>query len=274
MQAERELARKLEAVGQLAAGIAHEINTPIQFVGDTIGFLQDAFADLLTLTAAYEELEAGAAPEPLARVRAAAAAADLEYLRERVPGAFERGAEGIARVAAIVRAMRDFAHPTAMAQAPADLVAALRNTLVVASHEYRYVADVETDLHPLPRVLCNVGELNQVFLNLIVNAAHAIASVVEPAGGRGTISIRARHEGSDVVISIADTGCGIPADVAGRVFDPFFTTKDVGGGTGQGLAIARTMVVERHGGALTFESRPGHGTTFHVRLPVGAAQAS
>jgi PAS domain S-box-containing protein len=284
-QAEREtieqelrLSQKLEAVGQLAAGIAHEINTPTQFVGDTVGFLREAFEDMMALHAQVRaEVETGVqdgtvSPELLDRVRDAEETADLEYLRERVPAGFERAEDGVRRVGAIVGAMREFAHPTAD-KAPQDLNAALRNTLVVASSEYKYVAELETDFGDLPPVLCNGGDIKQVFLNLIVNAAHAI----EEAGSgeeeaRGTIRIRTRAAGDHVLISIADTGCGIPADVADRIFDPFFTTKEVGRGTGQGLAIARTLIVERHGGSLTFETASGEGTTFHVRLPIGGGR--
>jgi PAS domain S-box-containing protein len=277
MEGELRLAHRLEAVGQLASGIAHEINTPIQFVGDTFRFLQDAFGDLLSLTAIQSELREAADagtidPMLLKRVHLAEEAADVEYLRERVPGAFERGVHGISRVTTIVRAMRDYAHPPTAERIPTDVAAALRNTLVVATNEYKYVADVETDFDALPSVRGNGGELQQVFLNLIVNAAHAIESVVGESGRRGVITISACQDGDDVLVSIADTGCGIPPEVANRVFDPFFTTKEVGRGTGQGLALARTMVVEGHGGALTFETVLGTGTTFHVRLPIGATE--
>jgi PAS domain S-box-containing protein len=277
MEGELRVSQKLEAVGQLAAGIAHEINTPVQFVGDTMRFLQDAFDDLLELTAAQEHLrqavEAGGGVDPavLARVHAAEHVADLEYLRERVPGAFQRGADGVSRIAAIVRAMRDFAHPPTLEKAPVDVVATLRDTLIVAMNTYKYVAEVTTDFEELPSVMANGGELNQVFLNLVVNAAHAIETVVGQSGGRGAITLSTRRDGEHVRISIGDTGCGIPDDVAARVFDPFFTTKEVGRGTGQGLALARTMVVERHGGTLTFDTEPGRGTTFHVKLPIGEA---
>ena len=154
-----------------------------------------------------------------------------------------------------------------------DVVAVLHDTLIVAMNVYRYVAEVETDFEELPAIMANGGELNQVFLNLVVNAAHAIETAVGDSGERGTIVLRARRDHDDVLVSVSDTGCGIPDDVAARVFDPFFTTKEVGRGTGQGLAIARTMIVERHGGALTFDTEPGRGTTFHVRLPIGEPMA-
>jgi PAS domain S-box-containing protein len=273
LELDLRLGQKLEAVGQLAAGIAHEINTPTQFVGDTVRFLDDAFADVMRLVVAYERLlvaaEAGPVPDELiAAVREAEGLADLEYLRERVPGAFERATDGVQRVATIVRAMREFAHPPMTDKAPFDINQALRSTLVVASNEYKYVADVEMELAELPPVVCDGGDINQVFLNLVVNAAHAIDDVTSD-GERGVICLRTTVDGDHVRISVADTGSGIPSAVAGRIYDPFFTTKDVGRGTGQGLAIARRIVVERHGGTLSFETEQGHGTTFHVRLPVG-----
>jgi len=273
MELELRLSQKLEAVGQLAAGIAHEINTPVQFVGDTVRFLGDAFTDLSGLIEAYGELRertaaSGAEPELLARVAAAEDAADLEYLRERVPAALERARDGIGRVAQIVRAIRDFAHPPTTIKAPVDVNHALATTLIVAANEYKYVAEVDCDYGDVPPIVANAGDLNQVFLNLIVNAAHAIEDTVGSSGERGRITIATQSEGDHVVVSIADTGSGISPDVAGRIFDPFFTTKEVGRGTGQGLAISHTIVNERHGGSLTFRSTVGQGTTFFVSLPI------
>ncbi|MGZ8634456.1 MAG: sensor histidine kinase [Solirubrobacteraceae bacterium] len=273
LELDLRLGQKLEAVGQLAAGIAHEINTPTQFVGDTVRFLDEAFGEVMQLVVAYERLlvaaEAGPVPDELiAAVREAEELADLDYLRERVPGAFERATDGVHRVATIVRAMREFAHPPTTDKVSFDINQALRSTLVVASNEYRYIAEVQTDFAELPPVMCDGGDINQVFLNLVVNAAHAIEDVTAE-GERGTITLRTTAEDDHVHISVSDTGPGIPSAVAGRIYDPFFTTKDVGRGTGQGLAIARRIVVERHGGTLSFETEQGRGTTFHVRLPVG-----
>jgi PAS domain S-box-containing protein len=273
LEAELRLAQKLEAVGELAAGIAHEINTPIQYVSDSLRFLNDAFLDSMNVLDCYEALRAGLeagepAPDLLSRVSDAEEQADLSYLRERLPGAFQRARDGIERVATIVRAMRRFSHPSSDGMSAADLNEALNNTLVVATNVYKYIADVELDLGALPPVICDVGEINQVFLNLIVNAAHAIEAVVGASGERGTIAISSRVEHDEAVIAIRDTGCGIPEEIASRVFDPFFTTKDVGRGSGQGLALARAIVVDRHGGAISFDSARGAGATFTLRLPL------
>jgi PAS domain S-box-containing protein len=271
MELELRLAQKLEAVGQLAAGIAHEINTPVQFIGDSLSFLHSAFGDLMALVGVYDELkrstEHGAPPpELLQRVTDAETVADVEYLTERLPAAFERTVDGVQRVATIVRARREYGHPPSTDFVPIDLNAVIENTLIVATSEYKYVADVTTELGELPPVVCNRGDINQVVLNLIVNAAHAIADVVGKTGERGRITIRTALENESVRISIADTGPGIPAAIGERIYEPFFTTKPVGRGTGQGLAITRT-IVERHDGTISFDTIAGAGTTFHIILP-------
>jgi signal transduction histidine kinase len=272
-------AQKLEAVGQLAAGIAHEINTPTQFVNDSLHFLEGAFGDLGRLVERYREVlaridaageGAGAAEE----LREAEEEADLAFVQENSRPAFRRAAEGLARIAAIVGAMKEFAHPGRQEMAAADLNRALRNTLTIARSEYKAVADVETDFGDLPQVVCHVADLNQVFLNLLVNSAHAIADVVGDTGARGRIRIRTASEGDRIRIEISDSGCGIPESIRDRVFDPFFTTKAVGRGSGQGLAIARSIVVEKHGGDLGFESVVGEGTTFRILLPLDGAPSS
>ena len=279
--AEMELlhAQKLEAVGRLASGIAHEINTPIQFVGDNTRFLQDSFGCLQGLLNKYQEFLSTAAsgtlrPDFLAEVRRAEEEADSAYLREEIPKALTQTLEGITRVSSIVRAMKDFAHPESKEMAAADLNKALLSTLTVARNELKYVSDVETDFGDLPLVVCNVGDLNQVFLNLLVNAAHAISDVVKGTGAKGKIRVRTVLEGKTVLITISDTGGGIPEAIRARIYDPFFTTKEVGRGTGQGLAIARSLVVNRHKGSLTFESEVGKGTTFYIRLPLDPAEYS
>jgi two-component system, NtrC family, sensor kinase len=265
-------AQKLEAVGGLAAGIAHEINTPIQFVGDNTHFLQGAFADLAKVLAKYRQLQqaaanGGAGAELAQAVTEAETSVELDFLMDEIPKALAQSLDGVTRVATIVKAMREFAHIDREKTA-SDLNKALLSTLVVARNEIKYVADVETDFQELPLVKCNGGDMNQVFLNLLVNAAHAIKDRGQPEGHKGVIGVRTRREGDHVVISISDTGCGIPENIRDKIFEPFFTTKEVGRGTGQGLAIARNIVVERHGGSLTFDTQVGRGTTFHIRLPI------
>ncbi len=270
MELELRLAQKLESIGHLAAGIAHEINTPVQYIGDSVRFARDTFDDLMTLNSEYRAI-AEALPEPLReRLAEIELDADLQYITERAPAAFERALDGVERVSRIVRAVKDFAHPPTANKAPADLNAALASTLVVASNELKFAADVETEFGELPPVECHLSDLNQVFLNLIVNAAHAVQEGT-PEGGRGMIFVRTRRDGDDAVVEIRDTGCGIPEDIGHHVFDPFFTTKEVGRGTGQGLALAHTITVDGHGGTLTFESDVGIGTTFTVRIPIAAA---
>ena len=283
LEIELRQSQKLESVGRLASGIAHEINTPIQFVGDYIAFLKHAFTDLVALCDTYRALWASVGSAMPDEVRAALVqaedAADLGYLSEHVQPAFTAAQGGIQRVATIVRAMKSFAHTDLREKASADINAALESTLTVATHELKYVADVETVFGDIPHVPCYLSELNQVFLNLLVNAAHAIADAIAVAGAaggqdaRGTIRVTTAREGDFVVISVSDTGVGIPEAIRDRVFDPFFTTKEVGRGSGQGLAIARAVVVEKHGGTLTFETEVGAGTTFSVRLPLDPADA-
>lgn len=267
MEEQLKQAQKLESIGQLAAGIAHEINTPIQYIGDNTNFLGEVLRDLSTVLAAYRL--ASHDPAALPAAEAAAQAADIEYLLAEAPQALSQTRDGVKQVARIVKAMKEFAHPGTTDKVAVDLNKALETVTTVARNEWKYVADLHTRFDPnLPAVRALPGELNQVFLNLLVNAAHAVKAV----GGKGTITITTRKLGNMAEVLIADSGCGIPEDVRRRVFDPFFTTKPVGQGTGQGLAIAHTVVVKQHGGAITFESEVGKGTTFIVRLPVDGGQ--
>lgn len=276
---EHELAQaqKLESIGQLAAGIAHEINTPIQFVGDNVRFLSDSFADLHAILTRYREILAAVkcgrrlSPELLETCESELQQADLDFLSDETPKAFAQTAEGIKRVATIVRAMKEFAHPGTHEKAAVDLNKAIESTVIVARNEWRYVAELQTNLDPsLPPVFCLVGEFNQVVLNMIINATHAIADIVKDTGKKGTITISTARVDDSVEISIADTGGGIPEAIRHKIFDPFFTTKEVGKGTGQGLAIARSVVVDKHGGTIRVESDVGKGTTFIIRLPASA----
>jgi signal transduction histidine kinase len=257
---------KLASIGTLAAGIAHEINTPTQFVGDNISFLADAFSDLFAVIDQLLPANPGYST-PVGMM-------DLGFLREEIPAAIKQSQDGMERVAKIVRSVKEFSHPGATGRLAVDLNRAVESTLTVCRNEWKYVAEVETDLDPvLPLVPCLPSEINQVLLNLIVNAAQAIddrrKQQAEPTPGR--IRVSTRLEDAQVRISIQDNGCGIPAEVAGRVYDPFFTTKEVGRGTGQGLAIARSVVVKKHNGELSFETEPGAGTTFHLLLPLAGS---
>jgi PAS domain S-box-containing protein len=273
LQLELHQAQKLEAVGRLAAGIAHEINTPVQFIGDNTRFLADAFEGLREMLRRQDEAVEACCADRRQDLAAAAAELDLPYMLEEVPKTISRTLEGVRRVATIVRAMKEFAHPDQKEMVATDLNRALEATLEVARNEYKYVADVETALGPVPLVACHAGDVNQVFLNIIVNAAHAIADMVKGTEARGRIRVATRSEGDSVVIEIEDTGGGIPAPIRDKVFDPFFTTKPVGRGTGQGLAIARS-VVEKHGGVIRFETEEGKGTRFQILLPVRGERRS
>ncbi|MGA2571333.1 MAG: PAS domain S-box protein [Terracidiphilus sp.] len=268
-------AQKMEAIGQLAAGIAHEINTPIQYIGDNTVFLKESWEQAAYLLQQAHQLQesirAGRCDDSAWSVfDAAVQAVDLPYLRQEVPKAIEQTLEGIERVAKIVRAMKEFSHPGSEEKQAVDLNKAIEATVTIARNEWKYVADVELDLDPvLPMVVCLGGEINQVLLNLLVNAAHAIAEAQQRDGkGQGKIVISTRHDGPWAEIGIQDSGTGIPEHVREKVFDPFFTTKEVGKGTGQGLTLAQTVIVKKHSGRIWFDTEAGKGTTFHVRLPL------
>jgi signal transduction histidine kinase/HAMP domain-containing protein len=272
---ERELtaAQKLESVGRLAAGVAHEINTPVQFVSDNVQFMRTAMTQITSVIGAYRVLQRAVilgvdVPGSAQRASEAEAAADLDYIIKDAPLAIDGAIEGLGRIATIVRSMKEFAHPDQAGKTLADLNHAIQSTLVVARNEYKYIAEIDAQYGDLPPVQCYLGEINQVILNLIINASHAISDVVKDSGSLGKLTVRTRLDGNEVEIAIADTGTGIPDSARSKIFDPFFTTKEVGRGTGQGLAIARSVVVNKHGGTLRFESECGKGTTFFIRLPL------
>jgi signal transduction histidine kinase len=279
MEIELRHAQKLESVGRLAAGVAHEINTPIQFVTDACTFIDGAatsFIDVITRAqGAFERLAAGTTSLETERDGFASDldTADFAYLAEQVPPAVVRALEGLTRMATIVQSMKEFSHPDQTEKTQGDINRGLLATLEIARNEYKYVADVTTDLGELPQVMCHIGELNQAFLNIIVNAAHAIADVIAE-GERGTIAVRTWVEGDDVKISISDTGAGIPDAIRDQIFDPFFTTKEVGKGSGQGLAIARSVIVDKHDGRIEVDTAVGRGTTFTLTVPYRDAARS
>jgi signal transduction histidine kinase len=278
MELQLRQAQKLESIGQLAAGIAHEINTPTQYIGDNVRFLQDAFTDLREVNRGFLQLleaarQGAVSDEVVRELEDQMEDADMEYLAEEIPRAIAHTLEGVERVTKIVRAMKSFSHPGGEEKTPIDLNKAVESTVTVSRNEWKYHADLVTDLDPaLPLVPCLPGELNQVILNLIINAAHAIADVVgDGSQGKGTLTVRTRHDGTWAEIRIEDTGGGIPEQVRERIFDPFFTTKPVGKGTGQGLAISRSVIVDQHGGTIYFDTELGRGTSFVVRLPLEPA---
>jgi PAS domain S-box-containing protein len=264
--------RKLESIGQLASGIAHEINTPTQYIGDNIHFLKDAFNDILVLLDEYSALLDAARRDTItdnlmARVEATAMKIDLPYFTKEIPKAISQSLDGVGRVSKIVGAMKDFSRPGIQQKTLANINKAIENTLIVSRSEWKYVADVVTDFDSsLPLVPCLYGEFMRATLNIIVNAAQAIQ---EKGGEKGTITITTRADDHWAEISFRDNGPGIPDHIKPRIFDPFFTTKEVGKGTGQGLAIAHSVIVGNHEGTLTCESELGKGATFVIRLPLG-----
>jgi len=271
----RELAQgqKLESVGRIAAGVAHEINTSVQFISDSVRFVRHALKDVPTSLADYRALAAGvlSGKDVVAAAKKASdtdEAADVDYFLKNAPDALDRALEGIGRVGSIVRSMTEFAHPDSRTQADVDVNRSIRSTLNMARNEYKSVAELVTDFGDIPAVHCHAGDVNQVVLNLLLNAAHAIGDAVEGSASRGRITVRTRLIGGFVEISIGDNGDGIPESVRSRIFEPFVTTKEVGRGTGQGLALSRGIVVEKLKGSLHFETETGKGTTFFIRLPV------
>jgi PAS domain S-box-containing protein len=273
MEIQLRHAQKLESIGRLAAGIAHEINTPTQFIGDNLRYLQDVFIELLGLLGQCKRLLEAARGQSFAQglteeIEKTIQDINLADLEKEIPQATAQALSGVLRVAKIVQAMKDFSHPGTETKMPIDLNRSIESTLTVCRNEWKYVADLQTDFDPtLPVVSCLPGEFNQVILNVVVNASHAIADKTR-GKGKGLIGVSTRRQGDKVEIRISDTGTGIPESARGRIFEPFFTTKEVGKGTGQGLAIARSVVVDKHQGEVFFETEMGRGTTFVIRLPL------
>lgn len=267
-QLQRDLLRsqKMESVGQLAAGVAHEINTPIQFIGDSTHFLADVITDLIRLVDAQGSLVAGQPNGLPAALVELLDEVDLDFVREEAPAAVERTIEGVRRVAEIVGALKRFAHPGRSAVEPTDVNDLVRHALVIAANEYKYVATVELELQQMPPVMANPVDLGQVILNLLVNAAHAVAERERTDGERGHITINTTLNADELVLVVADDGVGIPPDRLERIFEPFFTTKEVGRGSGQGLALVRS-VIEAHHGRVEVVSEVGRGTTMTICIP-------
>ncbi len=267
--------QKLEGIGQLAAGIAHEINTPTQYVGDNIRFLKDSWGSVAEFLNFCGTMQAQCASGSVSSANLQQFClrhqqCDMEYLLKEIPNAIDQSLEGVQRVAKIVKGIKEFSHPGSEEKRAINLNHAIETTIAVTRHEWKYCAEMVTAFDAtLPLVPCLVGEFNQVMLNLIINSTNAISDAFEERGTKGTITIGTRRDGDWACIAVADTGGGIPVEIQARVFEPFFTTKDVGKGTGQGLALAHAVIVKRHQGQLWFESEVGRGTTFFVRLPLG-----
>ena len=277
LDTQQQQSQKMEAIGQLAAGIAHEINTPTQFLGDNTRFFQDAFVDLIQIIREYEGLIDKAKSDALTGELIAGAEKrikdlDLEYLEEEIPVALQHTLKGVDRIAKIVQAMKIFSHPGMIVKELTDINKEIEKSITITRNEWKYVARMETDFDPnLPDVPCFRAELNQVILNMIVNSAHAITEANgDNSSQQGTIRIRTYHKDNWAKIQISDTGAGIPEGIRHKIFDLFFTTKGPGKGTGQGLAISHSVIVEKHKGTLELESQEGKGTTFIIGLPLGA----
>ncbi|MDD0816073.1 ATP-binding protein [Curvibacter sp. HBC28] len=254
---------KLASIGQLAAGVAHEINNPIGFIFSNFGTLEKYLQDLFQMLSAYEQAESELGNSPVAgRLRALYKELEIEYLKDDIPSLMSESRDGIQRVRKIVQDLKDFSRVDARQEWEwASLHNGIDSTLNIVNNEIKYKADVVKLYGELPEVQCLSSELNQVFMNLLVNAAHAIGTE------RGTITIRTGVSGPDVWVEVADTGCGIAPENLGRIFDPFFTTKAVGQGTGLGLSLSYG-IVQKHGGQMTVASQPGEGTTFRVKVPI------
>jgi PAS domain S-box-containing protein len=275
-------AQKLEAIGQLAAGIAHEINTPIQYAEHNLRFLNESFTGLKELLDHYQILllaaQAGSVPQELVQeVKALITKVDAASLVGEIPAAIGEALQGTERISKIVRAMKEFSHPgTGNKEKPeaTNLNQAIESTITIARNEWKYVAEMVTEFDPnMPPVPMFAGEFNQVMLNLLVNAAHAIADVLgKGSRSKGTITVSTHRDNGWAEVRVRDTGAGIPENIRHRIFEPFFTTKAVGKGTGQGLALAHSVIVERHRGELQFETEMGKGTCFVVRLPLNQTQ--
>jgi len=268
-------AAQMQAIGQLASGIAHEINTPTQFIGDNVTFLRESFGGLTRLLEEYEKLReqslnGGATEETLKHIASLREEIDIQFLLDEVPGAIDRTLEGNKRVADVISSMKEFAHPSSKEMTPTDINRSIKGAAALSRNEWKYIADLELRLdRTVPRVPCISSAFNQVLLNLIVNAAHAIKNVVGDGGSeKGTITVTTKRIGAWAEIRVSDTGTGITQADRSRIYDPFFTTKSIGEGTGQGLALAHSIIVRTHGGQLDMETELGIGTTFIIRLPL------
>jgi len=273
---ERALAfEKWRTLGRLAAGIVHEINTPTQYIAGNVQFFSDSFRSMQMLLKQHDDLleaaKAGMVPEAtLQEMAAARDKADVNYLWREVPRALRDTLEGVERIAKIVNAMREFSQADKEHQVSVDINALIQSAIIVTRSEWKYVADIVTDFdESLPCVECFSGGFNQAVLNLLLNATEAVAERIDPdSDEKGRIAVRTQHDDSSLLLQIEDTGCGIPDDIKSKIFNPFFSTKSGRSKRGHGLALVYETIVREHHGELTFESQPGTGTTFTVRIPV------
>lgn len=277
MQTKLLHAHKLESVGELAAGIAHEINTPIQYIGTNLSFMEEAFADLSQLLRHYQNLllavqQQGNTQSHADTIVEYTEAMDLPYLIEEIPQAIQQAKVGVERVRKLVLAMKEFSHPGAKEKEYSDINKIIRTTMQISRNEWKYCADIDLALaEDLPLIPCHPNEIGQVVLNLLVNAAHAIKERLEqqPNSPRGLIGMISTFSERTITLQCSDNGGGIPKAILNKIFDPFFTTKEVGRGTGQGLAIARNIIINKHGGDIEVTSEVGLGSTFTIHLPRG-----
>jgi len=269
MEGQLKHAQKMEAIGQLAAGIAHEINTPSQFVGDNLNFIADTTKEFTAYQKALENLVLQANTDDLSQqLSQLREQFDIEFLEEEAPMAIEQSIDGVSRISKIVSAMKDFSHPGKDDKQKIDMNRAIESTTIVARNEWKYIADLQFDFEEgLVQVNCFAGEINQVILNMIVNACHAIQDITD-GKEKGKIIISTAQMNDSIIIKISDNGAGMDEETKLRIFDPFFTTKEVGQGTGQGLSLAYAVIVDQHGGEISVESKVGTGTTFIIKLPI------
>lgn len=275
MEVQQALSQKLQSIGELAAGIAHEINTPMQYIGDNTRFLQNAINDLYDLLEDYKKLKSKVAAEKnfallVNKIIKKEKELDITYLLEEIPKAFKETLAGISKVNKLVLAMKDFIHPGEKEMKFANINKAIEGIVTISRNEWKYVAELETNLEPgIPLIYCVIDEINQVLLNMILNAAQAIREAQKSKSiTKGKITITTKNDGDYVTILLSDNGIGIPKEMINRIFTPFFTTKEVGKGTGQGLAIAYNIIATKHEGSIQVDSEMGKGTVFTIRLPV------
>lgn len=278
IEAELSQAQKLEALGTLASGVAHEINTPIQYIGDNVRFAKDSFNDLFKCVRLYQSAvkalsEAGIEPDLVSNIKSAEDDVDVDFLLDEITPALEQSAEGLDQVAHIVRAIKEFSHPGDAEISDIDVNDAIKTTATMSRNRWKYAADLTLDLDlDLPKVGCAAGDINQILLNLIGNAADAISDArTEDSVGKIIVKSQ-RHDVDHFSITVTDNGCGIDEQTCKRIFDPFFTTKDIGKGTGQGLAITYNLITQKYQGTIACESVKGHGTSFKIVLPIDHKQ--